>query len=240
MPQSTPQTAPQSTPQAPQQSTQQGPQQSTMSPARMEAFSDGVMAIIITIMVLELKVPARDGLSGLWIVLPTLAVYLLSFLQTGIYWINHHYLMDDVSNVSHSILWSNLMLLFTLSLIPFATAWVEAKGLSSADTAIYATICLLPALSFALLWAAIRSSNPVSKAVGGWKKLFGSAALYLVAIPAAFWHPAASLLMVAGVAVVWMLPPRSVQRKKSTAAAAAKAKPPQPPPPPQRPQAPPE
>lgn len=222
------------------QSMPQSMTRSMMSPARMEAFSDGVMAIIITIMVIELKVPPKDGLAGLWIVLPTLAVYLLSFLQTGIYWINHHYLMDDVRNVSHSILWSNLMLLFTLSLIPFATAWVEAKGLGGADTAIYATTCLLPALSFALLWAAIRSSNPGSKAVGGWKKLFGSAALYLVAIPTAFWHPAASLLLVAAVAVVWMLPPRPDHRKKSSARPAPKAIPPQPPPTPQRPQPPPE
>jgi uncharacterized membrane protein len=111
-----------------------------LSPARLEAFSDGVIAVIITIMVLELKVPASDGVTGLRAVLPTVFLYLLTFVQVGIYWVNHHYLVDEVETVSHGILWSNLIFLFCLSLFPFVTDWIGIKGLSSFSTALYAGV----------------------------------------------------------------------------------------------------
>ena len=100
----------------------------SLSPARLEAFSDGVIAVIITIMVLELKVPQQDGMAGVRVVLPTVFLYLLTFVQVGIYWLNHHYLVNEVGSVSHGILWANLAFLFCLSLFPFATDWIRAKG----------------------------------------------------------------------------------------------------------------
>ena len=115
-----------------------------LSPGRLEAFSDGVIAVIITIMVLELKVPEADGMAGLRAVLPTIFLYLLTFVQIGIYWVNHHYLVDEVETVSHGILWANLMFLFCLSLFPFATDWIGVKGLSSFTTALYAAVSILP------------------------------------------------------------------------------------------------
>ena len=113
-----------------------------LSPGRLEAFSDGVIAVIITIMVLELHVPGKEvsNLNGLIALAPLLLVYLLSFVQTGIYWVNHHYLVDDLDHVTHGILWSNLAFLFTLSLFPFATRWlgeraeaVEVRDFASGD-----------------------------------------------------------------------------------------------------------
>ncbi len=179
-----------------------------MSPARMEAFSDGVIAVVITIMVLDLKVPVGDGLTGLLAVLPAMAVHLLSFLQTAIYWVNHHYMVGAVRKVNHGVLWSNLLFLFCLSLIPFATTWAGSKALSRPSIAIYAGICLLPACSFTLLWNRVRKSNPEAEAIAGWKKLVGSAMLYLMAVPVALWRPAVALMLIGTVAIVWMLPPR--------------------------------
>jgi uncharacterized membrane protein len=118
-----------------------------LSLGRLEAFSDGVIAVIITIMVLELKVPGQDGVAGLRAALPTLFLYLLTFVQIGIYWVNHHYLVDEVETVSHGILWANLVFLFCLSLFPFATDWIGIKGLSSFTTALYAGVSILPGVS---------------------------------------------------------------------------------------------
>ena len=115
-----------------------------LSPGRLEAFSDGVIAVIITIMVLELKVPQADGMEGLRAVLPTIFLYLLTFVQIGIYWVNHHYMVDEVETVSHGILWANLVFLFCLSLFPFATDWIGVKGLSSFNTALYAAVSISP------------------------------------------------------------------------------------------------
>ena len=130
-----------------------------LSPNRLEAFSDGVIAVIITIMVLELKVPGPDGVAGLRAVLPTVFLYLLTFVQIGIYWVNHHYLVDEVKTVSHGILWANLMFLFCLSLFPFATDWIGIKGLSSFTTALYAAVSIFPGLGYMALWTQIRASE---------------------------------------------------------------------------------
>jgi uncharacterized membrane protein len=178
-----------------------------LSPARLEAFSDGVIAVIITIMVLELKVPAQDGMAGLRIVLPTVCLYLLTFVQVGIYWVNHHYLLDEVESVSHGILWANLIFLFFLSLFPFVTLWIGTRGLSSFSTALYAGVSILPGLGYMALWAQIRSQSS-SPAHASWGKQIASVSLYSLAIPAAYYRPVVSLGLIGVVAVLWLLPPQ--------------------------------
>ncbi len=179
-----------------------------LSPGRLEAFSDGVIAVIITIMVLELKVPGPDGIEGLRAVLPSIVLYLLTFVQIGIYWVNHHYLVDELETVSHGILWANLMFLFGLSLFPFATDWIGIKGLSSFTTALYAAVSILPGLGYMALWAHIRSQS-AAPAHASWGKQVASVLLYLTAIPAAYFRPAASLALIGVVAVLWLLPPKA-------------------------------
>jgi uncharacterized membrane protein len=179
-----------------------------LNPARLEAFSDGVIAVIITIMVLELKVPAQDGVAGLRAVLPTVFLYLLTFVQIGIYWVNHHYLVDEVETVSHGILWANLVFLFFLSLFPFATDWIGTKGLTPFSTALYAAISILPGLSYMLLWFQIRAQS-AAPAHASWAKQVTSVVLYLAAIPVAFYRPAISLTLIAIVAVLWLFPPKA-------------------------------
>ncbi len=179
-----------------------------LTPGRLEAFSDGVIAVIITIMVLELKVPGPDGVAGLRAVLPTIFLYLLTFVQIGIYWVNHHYLVDEVETVSHGILWANLMFLFCLSLFPFATDWIGIKGLSSFNTALYAAVSIFPGLGYMALWSQIRSQS-ATPARAGWGKQFSSVLLYLTAIPVAWYRPAASLALIGIVAVLWVLPPKA-------------------------------
>jgi len=179
-----------------------------LSPARLEAFSDGVIAVIITILVLELRVPGPDGLAGLRVVLPAILLYLLTFVQIGIYWVNHHYLVDEVETVSHGILWTNLLFLFCLSLFPFATEWIGVKGLSSFTTALYAAVSIFPGLGYMALWSQIRSRS-TAPALENWGKQIASVVLYLAAIPMAYVQPVASLVLIAIVAVLWLLPPRS-------------------------------
>jgi uncharacterized membrane protein len=179
-----------------------------LSPARLEAFSDGVIAVIITILVLELRVPEPNGLAGLRVVLPAVFLYLLTFVQIGIYWVNHHYLVDEVETVSHGILWTNLMFLFCLSLFPFATEWIGVKGLSSFTTSLYAAVSIFPGLGYMALWSQIRSKSTAS-AHASWGKQISSVVLYLTAIPMAYFRPAASLALIAIVSVLWLLPPRS-------------------------------
>jgi len=178
-----------------------------LSPARLEAFSDGVIAVIITILVLELKVPEPNGIAGLRAVLPTLFLYLLTFVQIGIYWVNHHYLVDETETVSHGILWSNLMFLFALSLFPFATEWIGVKGLSAFNTAMYAVISIFPGLGYMALWGQICAQSDHAVQVG-WGKQAASVLLYLAAVPAAFYRPAASLALIGVVAVMWLVPPK--------------------------------
>jgi uncharacterized membrane protein len=178
-----------------------------LSPARLEAFSDGVIAVIITIMVLELKVPAADGMAGVRAVLPTVFLYLLTFMQVGIYWVNHHYLLDEVETVGHGILWANLIFLFFLSLFPFATLWIGTKGLSPFSTALYAAVSILPGVSYMALWMFVRAQSAVPPHAR-WGKQIWSVGLYSAAIPVAFYRPAASLALIALVAVIWLLPPQ--------------------------------
>jgi len=179
-----------------------------LSPGRLEAFSDGVIAVIITIMVLELKVPGPDGVAGLLVVLPTVFLYLLTFVQIGIYWVNHHYLIDEVETVSHGILWANLVFLFCLSLFPLATDWIGVKGLSSFTTALYAAVSIFPGLGYMALWFQIRSQSATA-AHASWGKQIASVSLYLAAIPVAYYRPAASLALIGIVAILWLRPPKA-------------------------------
>jgi uncharacterized membrane protein len=174
---------------------------------RLEAFSDGVIAVIVTIMVLELKVPRPDGVAGLLAVLPTVFLYLLTFVQVGIYWVNHHYLVDEAETVSHGIFWANLMFLFCLSLFPFAMEWIGVKGLSSFTAALYAAVSIFPGVAFMALWMQIRSASAIPPHAS-WGKQLTSVALYLTAIPAAYYRPALSLTLIAVVALLWLLPPK--------------------------------
>jgi uncharacterized membrane protein len=179
-----------------------------LSPARLEAFSDGVIAVLITIMVLELKVPGPDGVAGLRAVLPTIFLYLLTFVQIGIYWVNHHYLVEELETVSHGILWANLVFLFCLSLFPFATLWIGVKGLTSFNTALYAAVSIFPGLGYMALWTQVRARS-AAPAHATWGKQIASVLLYLAAIPMAWFRPAASLALIAIVALLWLLPPKT-------------------------------
>jgi len=182
-----------------------------LSPGRLEAFSDGVIAVIITIMVLELHVPGKDvsNVDGLRALVPLLTVYLLSFVQTGIYWVNHHYLVDDLEHVTHGILWSNLAFLFTLSLFPFATRWVGERGISSFSVALYAVISVLPAITWIVLSTFICRTTRQPLAGSPVQQIL-STALYLGAIPMAFWSPKMAIAMIFLVAILWLLPPKKV------------------------------
>jgi uncharacterized membrane protein len=190
-----------------------------LSSSRLEAFSDGVIAVIITIMVLELRVPAREvgNLAGLHDVLPLVLVYLLSFIVVGIYWVNHHYLIDGLKQVTHGILWSNLAVLFCLSLVPVGTNWLGVRGISSFSVALYSAVCALPSIPWITLSSLI--CNHTGKApVGGLLKQVISTLLYVGAIPLAYVSPYISLGMIGLVAIVWLLPPREIVEltRKST------------------------
>ena len=181
----------------------------SLSPARLEAFSDGVIAVIITILVLELKVPTHDGLAGLREAFSAVFLYLLTFVQIGIYWVNHHYLIDEAESVGHGLLWANLIFLFCLSLFPFATEWVGTRGLTHFSAALYAVASILPGVSYNALWIQVRRQSS-APAHASWAKQMTSIGLYIAAIPAAYWRPAASLVLISIVAVMWLLPPKPI------------------------------
>jgi uncharacterized membrane protein len=182
-----------------------------LSPDRLQAFSDGVIAVIITIMVLELKVPP-PGVSDLEAVrqeLPLLLVYLLSFVQIGIYWVNHHYLVEDVEQVTHGILWSNLALLFALSLIPAATDWVGIRGISSFSISLYSVACVLPGVAWLVLSSLI-CRRTGTEPDGSMLQQFISFFLYVAAAFVSWYSPRLALGMIGLVAVRWLLPPRHI------------------------------
>lgn len=197
------------------QESRSSPMSESLSPNRLEAFSDGVIAVIITIMVLELKVPSTHAMTNQQALesdLPLLLVYLLSFVQTGIYWVNHHYLVDNVEYVTHGMLWANLAFLFCLSLIPFATNWVGERGVNGFSVALYAIVCALPAVAWIVLSHTIFRTNGKPLASGPLKQGVSSV-LYLGAIPVAQYSPRMAIGMICFVAVLWLIPPRSVVEK---------------------------
>lgn len=196
------------------------------SPSRLEAFSDGVIAVIITIMVLDFKVPKDPGMPGLLAVLPTLLVYLLSFTFVGIYWINHHHLVDRLKRVDPLILWANLDLLFWLSLTPFVTSYMVDKHLDSFSVAVYLCSLMVTGASFSVLQWAIRrhigrSGQDRDEAeealhLAEQRKGYVSVALYLVGTILAFRGPMLGLACAAGVTLLWIIPTFGIeQREKS-------------------------
>jgi uncharacterized membrane protein len=187
-----------------------------MEKNRMEAFSDGVIAIIITIMVLEMHVPQAPSLSALKPILPIFLCYVLSFVYVGIYWNNHHHMMHSTKRVSGGILWANLHLLFWLSLFPFATGWMGENHLASLPTAVYGGVLLMAAIAYWILQRAIivhqGPDSLLAKAVGNdWKGKL-SPALYLAAIPLAFVSPWLANSIFVLVAVLWFVPDRRIER----------------------------
>jgi uncharacterized membrane protein len=188
--------------------------------SRLEAFSDGVIAIIITIMVLELKVPHGEDLRALIPVIPVFFSYVLSFVYVGIYWNNHHHLLHACPEVSGRILWANLHLLFWLSLFPFCTAWMGENHFAMAPSALYGVVLLMASLAYFILQQAIIVSQGADSllkhAVGrDWKGKL-SPVLYLAGIVAAFWSPRLSQGIYSLVAVLWFVPDRRIQHVLET------------------------
>jgi uncharacterized membrane protein len=188
-----------------------------MKTSRLEAFSDGVLAIIITIMVLELKVPHSIELGALKPLLPVLLSYVLSFIYLGIYWNNHHHLFQATEQVSGGILWANLHLLFWLSLFPFTTGWMGENGLASTPTAVYGFVLLMAAVAYYILERAIIAKQGrdslLAQAVGGdWKGKL-SPVLYFAAIPVAFVSPWIASGVYVFVALLWLIPDPRIERK---------------------------
>ncbi len=189
-----------------------------MPSSRLEAFSDGVLAIIITIMVLEMKVPEHSApeFSALKEIWPVFFAYVLSFVYLGIYWNNHHHMLHAVKTVSGPVLWANLHLLFWLSLIPFSTAWLGEAGIAEATTAVYGGVLLMAAIAFVVLQKAIiRNEGPESHlqvAVGKDWKGKASLAMYALAIGLSFVEPMFSIGIYIGVALVWVVPDRRIER----------------------------
>jgi uncharacterized membrane protein len=187
-----------------------------MKTARVEAFSDGVIAILITIMVLELKVPHGETVDTLVPLWPVFLSYLLSFVYLGIYWNNHHHMLHVTERVTGAILWANLHLLFWLSLVPFCTGWMGENHFAPHTVALYGVVLLMAAIAYYILQSLIiRAQGPGSllrKAVGGdWKGKL-SPVLYLAAVALAFKAPWASLGIYALVALTWLIPDRRIER----------------------------
>ena len=187
-----------------------------MQTSRLEAFSDGVIAIIITIMVLELKVPHAPELSALAALLPEFLSYALSFVYVGIYWNNHHHMLHTLETTSGPILWANLHLLFWLSLMPFTTGWMGENHFAPVPTAVYGFVLLMSAVAYTILTAALikleGSDSLLARAVGADRKGLLSLVVYLVAVPCAFFVPWLAGALYVVVALVWLAPDRRVER----------------------------
>ena len=187
-----------------------------MEKDRLLAFSDGVIAIIITIMVLELKVPHGAAWGDLAKVVPVFLSYILSFLYVAIYWNNHHHLMHTVTKVSGSILWANMHLLFWLSLLPFATGWLGENHFAAAPTALFGVALLMPAIAYTILVRVIianeGTNSVLARAIGtdrkGWISLVG----YVAGIGLAFLTPWISNAIYVAVALMWLVPDRRIEK----------------------------
>jgi uncharacterized membrane protein len=186
-----------------------------MGKGRFEAFSDGVIAVIITVLVLEMKVPHGDTFDVLLPVLPVFLSYVLSFIYVGIYWNNHHHMLHACNSVTGAMLWANLHLLFWLSLFPFATAWMGENHFAAMPTALYGVVLLMAAIAYYVLeLAIIRTQGPESilrKAVGrDWKGKLSPLA-YIVAIVMTLWVPVIANAIYVVVALIWLVPDRRIE-----------------------------
>ena len=186
-----------------------------MRPERLSAFSDGVMAIIITIMVLELKVPHAATIEALTPLLPVFLAYLLSFIILGIYWNNHHHMFALTDRITGGVLWANLHLLFWLSLMPFVTAWMGENHFAALPTALYGVVMALAGIAYYILEATIIHSQGVNSrlkaAVGGEAKGRISVVLYVATIPLAFVNAIISDALYVIVALMWLVPDRRIE-----------------------------
>src|SRR5215831_12719843 len=188
-----------------------------MSKGRLEGFSDGVIAIIITIMVLEMKVPQGDRLQDLAPVVPTFLSYILSFVYVGIYWNNHHHMLHASTVVTGAMLWANLHLLFWLSLFPFTTGWMGENHFTTVPTALYGAVLLMAALAYLVLQQAIiraqGQDSILRKAIGrDWKGKL-SPVLYIVAIVATLRFPRIAQAILVIAALIWLVPDRRIEKR---------------------------
>ncbi|HUJ19674.1 MAG TPA: TMEM175 family protein [Nitrospirota bacterium] len=190
-----------------------------MSKGRMEAFSDGVIAILITIMVLELRVPRETGLAALVPLAPVFLSYVLSFVYLGIYWNNHHHLLQAIKHVNGRVLWANLHLLFWLSLFPFVTGWVGENHFATLPVACYGVVLLCAAIAYFILTRALISlhgrESVLATALGREFKEKVSIFIYLSAIPLAFVSPWIAIGLYTLVAVMWLIPDRRIEKTLS-------------------------
>ncbi|KTW00633.1 hypothetical protein NS355_03120 [Sphingomonas yabuuchiae] len=191
-----------------------------MNTGRLEAFTDGVIAIIITIMVLELKVPAGGELSALSQEAPVLLAYVLSFINVGLYWNNHHHLLHATERIDGRVLWANLFLLFWLSLVPFVIRWHDESHFAVGATAAYGVVLGMAAIGYKLTERAIVLCNGaqsrVAKAIGRDWKGWGSILIYTVAVPLAFVSRVAAIILYVGVITLWLIPDRRIARALAT------------------------
>jgi len=186
-----------------------------MGKGRLEAFSDGVIAIIITIMVLELKAPQGTGFDSLLPIIPVLLSYVLSFIYVGIYWNNHHHMLHAVQTVNGPALWANLHLLFWLSLIPFVTAWMDENHFAGAPIALYGAVLLMASVAYYILARVLIRNSGADSALAAafgkdWKGLI-SIVLYVLGIAASFWNSKLALAIYVAVAIMWFVPDRRIE-----------------------------
>jgi uncharacterized membrane protein len=189
-----------------------------MSKGRMEAFSDGVIAILITIMVLELGTPHGTDLAALGPLVPVFVSYVLSFINIGIYWNNHHHLLAAAHHVDGRVLWANMHLLFWLSVVPFATAWMGENEFAPVPVAAYGVVLLMSAVAFTILVVSLiahegRESSPIASAIG--RDLKGRVSLisYVIAIPVALVLPMVAFAIYVAMAALWFVPDRRFERQ---------------------------
>lgn len=188
-----------------------------MGKNRLEAFSDGVIAIIITIMVLEMKVPHGTSFQDLVPLIPVFFSYVLSFVFVGIYWNNHHHMLAAVSKVNGRVLWANMHLLFWLSLIPFVTGWMGENNFATLPVAFYGVVMLMAGSAYYLLTHILMEhhgkDSTLSRAIGKDSKGMVSLLLYAISIPAAFIHPWISLTIYIFVAIMWFVPDKRIEKQ---------------------------
>ena len=182
---------------------------------RLEAFTDGVLAIVITIMVLDLKIPADSSFASLAAGVPIYLAYALSFANVGIFWNNHHHILHATERVNGTVLWANLFLLFRMSLVPFAIRWMDDTHFAPAPTAIYGAVLAMAAIGYVLLERSIIACNgpnsKLARAVGGDRKGIASLLMYVAAIPLSFVRPWIAILLYVVVALLWFIPDRRIE-----------------------------
>lgn len=188
-----------------------------MTPARLNALTDGVVAIVLTIMVLELKIPAEPTLSAALAVLPLLAAYLLAFVNVAIYWNNHHHMMQSARKVTGGVLWANHALLFCMTLFPLMIRWIDEAGVTALPVASFGVVLIAAAACYQWLERALMRAegddSKVRRALGSGAKEWISSALYVAAVPSAFVSPYISIAIYVGVSVMWLVPDRRFERE---------------------------